>query len=420
MTIPNNVLVNVPTYQEGALALMTNQNAFVGTANTKFKNFQNQTAQLGQTVTFDLPPRGIATNSLVANFQGMIQRQESLTASIPASFSYAFNNEQFVYNVKDYMEKFGKTAISELGAQVESQVANVCVDNTYRFYGDGVTSINSYKQLAKALAYFRNYGSINSDVRGYIPDIIVPDIIDSGLAQFVTKRNEETANSWELGEFSRCKWLDSNLLPIHVSGSVGNGASAAIQTLTVVSTNDPTGANITQITCTCDGSLSGATDAMKKGDLGQFVDGVSGQPNMRYLTFVGHKPSANPVQIRVTADAVASGTTVVINIAPSLCSVPGGNQNISYNIVAGMKIKFLPSHIAGMINAGNSLFLAMPQLPDQSPFVTANKVDPETGISIRMTHGTTFGQNQMGTVFDTYFGYKQVEEDAMRLVIPLA
>lgn len=419
MTLPTNILQNVQTYQESALAFMTNQNCFIGTSNKKFKDFENLTAQLGQTVTFDLPPRGIATNSLTASFQGMTQRVESLTCATPASFSFAFSNEQFLFNVKDYMEKFGRTAITELGSIIEADVANVCVDNTYRFYGDGVTAINSYKQLAKALAYFRNYGSINSDVRGYLSDIIVPDIIDSGLSQFVTKRNDETANSWELGAFSRCDWYQSNLLPIHVSGSVGNGASAAVQTLTVVSTDDATGANITQITCTCDASLSGDAGAMKAGDLGQFVDGVSGQPNMRYLTFVGHKPSANPVQIRVTADAAASGTTVVIKIAPSLCAVASGAQNIEHNIVAGMKIKFLPSHRAGMINAGNSLFLAMPKLPDQSPYYTATKMDSETGVSLRLTQGATFGGNQLGTVYDVIYGKKQVEEDAMRIVMPL-
>lgn len=419
MTIPNNVLVNVPTYQEGALAYMTNQNCFIGTANTRFKNFQDEIAQLGQTVTFDLQPRSIVTNSLIANFQGMTQRVQSLVVDKPASCSFAFNNEQFIYNVKDYMTKFGRSAIDELGATVEGDVANVCVDNTYRFYGDGVTAINSAQQLASALAYFRNYSSIKSDTRCYLPDMAIPAIIASNLTQFVQKRNELEANSWELGEFSRCKFYESNLLPIHVSGDVGNGSTSTVQTLTVVSTNDPTGAAISQITCTCDASLSGDANAIFAGDVGQFVDGVSGQPNMRYLTFVGHKPSANPVQIRITAAAGASGTTVVLTIAPTLSAVPGGAQNIAHNIVAGMKIKIMPSHRAGMINAGNSLFLAMPRLPDQSPFATANKADPETGVSIRMTHGATFGQNTLGTVFDTLYGYTQVEEDAMRILFPV-
>ena len=419
MTIPNNVLVNVPTYQEGALAFMTNQNAFIATANSRFKNFQDEVANLGQTVTFDLPPRGVVTNSLVANFQGMQQRVQTLTVNNEASFSFAFNNEQFVFNVKDYMDKFGKAAIVELGAQVEANVANACVSGTYRFYGDGVTAINSYSQLASALAYFRNYSAIKSDVRGYLSDMTIPGIINSGLSQFVMKRNEETAQSWELGEFSNCKWYQSNLLPLHVSGDVCNGATLAVQTLTVVSTNDPTGAAITQITCTCDGSLSGDVNAVLAGDLGQFQDGVSGKPNLRYLTFVGHLPSANPVQIQVTANAAASGTTVVLSILPTLSCVPGPNQNLLYNIVAGMKITMMPSHRAGMISSGNTLFLAMPRLPDQSPFVTANKADPETGVSIRMTHGATFGQNQLGTVFDTIYGYTQVPENAMRILFPV-
>lgn len=418
MTIPSNVLRNVPTYQEGVTAAMSNANCFIGTANKKFKDFENLIANLGTSVTFDKPPRGVVTNSLVAQWQGMEQRYETLTTDKPASFAFAFNNEQFVYNVKDYMEKFGRTAVQELAAQVESDVANVCVKDTYRFYGDGVTAINSYKQLAKALKYFTNYGAIQSDFRGYIPDINVPDIIDSGLSQFVTKRNEETANSWQLGNFSKCEWYESNLLPIHTSGTVGNGASAAVQTLTVVSTDDPTGANITQITCTCDASLSGDANAIKLDDVGYFVD-TAGVTNVRYLTWIGHKQSANSVQIRATANAAASGTTVVLSIAPSLQATVGANQNISTNIVAGMKIKMMPSHRAGMINSGNTLYLAMPRLPDQSPFTTANKADPDTGVSVRFTHGALLGQNVLGTIVDTFYGYKQVAENAMRILFPL-
>jgi hypothetical protein len=412
-------LQTVQTYQDSGLAYLLNSFAFVSTANKKFKDFQNKEANLGDTVTFDLPPRYTTTNSLVATFQDSQQRVQSLTVDKAVNTAYAFSAQQFIFNVQEYMEKFGKSAVYEIGTKVETDVASTIVDNTYRFYGDGVTAINSYSQLASALAYFRNYGAAKDNVRGYLSDIIVPGIINSGLSQFVMKRNEDSANSWELGRFSNCEWYQSNLLPIHVAGTVGNGATAAIQTLTVVSTNDPTGANITQITCTCDASLSGDADAIKTGDVGQFVDGVAGQPNMRYLTFIGHQPSANPVQIRVTAPAGASGTTVVLNITPGLCSVANQNQNISYNVVAGMKIKIMPSHRAGLITAGDSLFLAMPRLPEEIPFPTANKADEESGVSMRMYYGSLFGQNQRGFVHDAIWGKTLVPEYSMRVLFPL-
>jgi hypothetical protein len=419
MVLPTNVLQTVQTYQASELAYLLNSFAFINTANKKFKDFNNLEANLGDTVTFDLPPRYTTNSSLVATFQPSAQRVQSLTVDKAVNTAYAFSAQQFIFNVQEYMEKFGKSAVVELGSNIEGDVAATIVDNTYRFYGDGVTVINSYSQLADALAYFRNYGAVSSDTKGYLSDIAIPGIVNTGLSQFVIDRNEKSAMSWELGKFSNCDWYTSNLLPIHTAGAIGDGASAAVQTLTVVSVNDVTGANVTQITCTCDASLSGATGVLKAGDVAKFID-VAGKINMRYLTFNGHLPSANAVQMRVTADADASTTTVVISISPGLCWVAGNaNQNINTPIVAGMKIKVMPSHRAGLITSGKALFLAMPRLPEEIPFPTANKVDSESGVSIRTYYGSLFGQNQRGFVHDAIWGKTLVPEYSMRVLFPL-
>jgi len=419
MPLPTNILQTVQTYQASELAYLLNLFAFVSTANKKFKDFENLEANLGDTVTFDLPPRYTTTNSLVATFQESQQRVQPLTVNNAVNTAYAFSAQQFIFNVRDYMEKFGKSAVMEIGSQVEANVALNADTNTYRFYGDGVTPINSYGQLANALAYFRNYGAAKDNVKGYLDDIAVPTIVNSGLNQFVMDRNEEIANSWQLGRFSMCDWYQSNLLPTHVAGDVGNGATSTIQTLTVVSTNDPTGANITQITCTCDASLANDANAIFANDHAVFVDGVAGQPNMRYLTFIGHQVSKNPVQIRITQAAAASGTTVVLNIAPALVATAGANQNINNNIVAGMKIKVMPSARIGLITGGDPLFLAMPRLPEEIPFPTANKTDPDSGVSMRMYYGSLFGQNQRGFVHDIIWGSTLVPEYAMAVLFPL-
>jgi hypothetical protein len=416
MSLPANILQQVITYQESALAYLENSNVFISRANTKFREFQKETANLGTTVSFDLPPRYIANDGLIVSFQSSEQRVDHITADKSKNIGIEFDTSQFVFNVKDYMEKFGKSAIKELGATVEADVANVAVTNTYRFYGDGFTAINSFGQLAKAIAYFNNYGSVKTNLEGILPDIITSDIVNTGLNQFVMDRNEKMAASWKLGAFKNCEWYESNLLPRHVAGGIGNAATVADRQLTVVSTNDPTGANITQITCTTTDTTD--LNAIKLNDLAQFVDGVSGQPNLRYLTFIGHKQSSNPVQVRITADAASTGGTVVINVYPALVSVQGKNQNINNNIVPGMKLQVMPTHRAGLIMSGRPLFLAMPSLPDQTPFPTANKPDDSTGVALRMYYGCLFGQDKRGMVHDVIYGYKLVDEYAMRIVFP--
>lgn len=415
MPTSDNILQQVQTYQKSGLAFMQNLNCAISTANTKFKDFNKLEANLGATVNFDLPPRFVTGNSLVVTFQPAVQRVHSLTCDQSANVSYAFSAQQFIFNVEDYMERFGRGAIVELSTQVESNVLQNFTTHTYRFFGDGVTQINSFQQLASALAMFRNYGSTPGDTKGYLSDLAIPGIVNSGLAQFALDRNNEMAMSWQLGRFSNCEWYQSNLLPVHIAGSEGQANSL----LTVVSVvKDANDAVIQIVFSGTAGALD--PDSVKAYDKFQFQDNVANQPNMRYLTFVGHKASGNPVQFRATANAASTGASqVTVDVYPPLKASSGQSQNINHEIAAGMQVRVLPSRRSGCITSGNPLFLAMPKLPQEVPFPTANEHDPDTGVSNRMYYGSLFGQNQSGMVHDVLWGSTLVDEDAMEIVFPL-
>lgn len=431
MGLPANILQNVQTYQKAELAWLLNSFCFISLANKKFKNFNDLTANLGDTVTFDLPPRYITYNGLVITQQPSVQRVQSLVCSQAFNTSSGYSDQQFIFNAREYMDRFGEAAMKELGTKIEADIARNVISGVrindpqnanfgqlqtnsgpYRFYGDGVTPINSYGQLAQALANFRDFGAANNKTRGFLPMTVVPGIVNTGLNQFAMNRNNETANSWELGRFSECDWYQSNLLPTHISGTVGNTA----EILTLVSTNDPTGANVTQLTFSGAGTDS---QAIKAGDMAQFLDGVSGQPNIRFLTFIGHEICQQPVQFRVTADSASSGGNVTVNVFPPLVWQQNQNQNLSATLQAGMQVKFLPSHKAGMIDSGNQFYLAMPQLPDQSPFTTVNMMDKESGASIRHYFGVQFGQNVRSYVRDSIYGSTLVPDNSLRLIFPI-
>lgn len=153
IAMANNILQQVVTYNESNLALLLNSFCFLSTSNKKFMGFNDsQPKNLGDTVSFDLPPRFTTTNSLVVTFQPAVQRVQRLTVDQQASTAYEFTAQQFIFNVRDYMDKFGKSAVAELGTQVESNVAQLAETNTFRFYGDGVNPINSYLQLCDSRA----------------------------------------------------------------------------------------------------------------------------------------------------------------------------------------------------------------------------------------------------------------------------
>lgn len=414
--MPTNILQQVITYNESNLALLLNSFCFISTSNKKFQRFNDDVPKnLGDTVSFDLPPRFTTSNSLVVTFQAAVQRVQQLTVDMQGSTAYEFTAQQFIFNVRDYMDKFGKSAMAELGTQVEADIAGLCETAPYRFYGDGVTPINTYLQLAQALAFFRNFGAAKDNTKGYLSDLTFPAIVNSGLNQFTENRGNREAMSWEIGEFSNCEWYQSNLLPTHTSGTEGNAGSV----LTVVSTTQDSNGGVISITFSGCSAASDA-DSVKQYDSFQFSDGVAGKTNLRFLTFIGHKISQCPVQFQATADAASTGgSQVTVTITPPLQAAAGQSQNINTAIVAGMQCTVLPSHRCGLIMAGNPLFMAMPRLPEEVPYPTSVAMDPDSGASIRMYFGSLFGQNQRGVVHDCVWAKTLVPEYSLKIALPL-
>ena len=269
----SNTLQTVQTYQRASLALLQNLCCFVSTANTKFKNFDKIDTNLGSSVTFDLPPRATTTNGLVASFQSAVQRAQTLTCDQAANSSFTVTAQQRIFNLDkgedEYIEVFGKSFMTELANRIEGNIALNAVSavpvnsidssgqsvptgalqtasGPYRYFGDGSTQLTSYNQLSQMVMLFKNYGSVQHGIKVYLPDTVIPSIVGSGLNQFAPERNDKIANSWEVGKFGTppVEYYQSNLLPIHVAGNVGNNAS----TLTLVSVDDVTGANVTALT----------------------------------------------------------------------------------------------------------------------------------------------------------------------------
>lgn len=443
MAVPNNTLQQVQTYQKAELAFLLNSYCGISLANKKFKNFNEEVANLGDTITFDRGPRYITYNGLVITQQQSAQLVQSLTASQSANVSAAYSDQQFIFNVREYMDRFGESAMLELGTKIEAdllknfnssvfvndpqnpafgtQTASQINSGPYRFYGDGVTQINSFGQLAQMVANFKDYGAAKNKMVGILPVTAIPAIVSTGLQQFAMNRNNTMANSWELGDFAGVKWYVSNLLPTQTAGFVGQ-AAAPNNVITVVSTNDPTGVNVTQITFTEPTSTSAAAP-LNPGDLVQFNDGVANRPNMRFLTYIGHLPSRQPVQFRViSSTASVSGTftaTIQTTNGVGLVSAQNMNQNLNNVIQAGMQATVLPSHQAGCLMSGDQLYLAMPKLPDQEPFPTVNQMDSNSGASIRHYWGVQFGQNVRSYVRDSIWGSTLVSENSLRIIFPL-
>jgi hypothetical protein len=422
MTVPSNVLVAVETLAKAELGFLQNHCALFDKANKKFENFQNLTANLGTSVKIQLPTKGRATESLVASFQAANVAYDTLTINKQASYANAFTTNDYLLTVEpsEYLRVFGKKAAIELGSKVEANLASKVESSTYRFYGDGRTEINSHTQLSTMLAYHRDLGSAGDSLEAFLPITKVPAIQGTMLAQFVLDRNNTQAKQWELGAFNNCMFNQVNTLVAHYAGVVGQTSHSASpnNVLTVISTNDPTGAAITQITCS--GGPTSNANAIAAYDLCEFNDGVSGYSNVRFLTFSGGLVSDSPVQFAATAQAASDGSGhITISIHPTLCSVAGPNQNISSNIVAGMQFTVMDSHRCGLLMEPDALMVAMPRLPDYPPYPSVTVTDTSSGASLRHYWGCGFGNDTRGYVHDCIYGGLLISDRATRILFPL-
>ena len=431
MAFATNILQTVTTYNKSGIAALLNLNVWVGIGNKKFYKFNEIVANLGTSVTGDKPPRFSTQNTIaVANYLPLQQRTFTLTVNQVSSIPYAGTDFERIFHIDkpnagpddigNYMKVFGNAAMIRIGQDVDAYMSGVVESSTFRFFGDGVTPINTVGQLANAYAQFVEFGAVPSMCRGILPNIITPSIINTALNQFVPIRNEDEAKSWEIGNWNNVDWLRTNVMKTHTSGTVAQTG----QTLTLVSVS-PDG-----LTLTFSGATASDANAVKAFDVFQFQFGVVGQPDVYFTSFAKQDlPVSHPVQFAALTDAGADGTgTVVITVnsyallGPVAAATANDlqDQSLSVDLAAGMQVKGVPSHICGLMYSGDALYLAMPQLPSTDPYKGSNVMDPETGVGMRLYYGYLPGQGEQAWITQTIYGATLIPEYSMRICIPIS
>ena len=157
----DNALQNVATYQKSELAFLLNSNVGIFKANKKFKDFNTKIGNLGDTITWDLAPRAIASPGLpISSFTKSEQRVMTMTCTQSATVDAGYDSQQFIFNAEEYMERFGKGRVDELGAYIERDVlknfvAGVTVNDPSRA-DFGRTCPRRYRPADTSRTYLRS------------------------------------------------------------------------------------------------------------------------------------------------------------------------------------------------------------------------------------------------------------------------
>lgn len=422
-SVPNNIFEEVQQIANMSVLAITSASPVLEHANYKPGEIISGPGNRSASARYFKQGRSSVTNSLTSNFEGIIDRFDDIAINQPASASLALTDSEVLYETKgpvtvDEAAKNGfngylKPKLREMGQNINNRVIDVFRTKTWRFYGSPTSPINTYNQLVKGVNRLRLYGTTGEMSKAFLPMSVIPDIIQNGAGDFAVNRNNKDLEGWELSTSYRTNWYECDFMPQQDAGNVGKNGT----TLTVVSVTTDSNGGVTSITFS--GASASDNDAIKAGDKFQFLDNVSGHPNLRMTQFVGHGTIMHPVQNCVVSNAASDGAGIVaVTLVEPLQGSAGQLQNINHPIVAGMQVKFLGDHTVGLVMQGNPLLVAMADLPSKNPFSSASVRDPDTGVSLRLTYGSAAFTDETGWAYNALFGMSLDGDNALAYIFP--
>lgn len=426
---PSNVLQSVQTFNESDLSLMHAMLVSGEVFNTQYLEFNKLPKNLGATAKFQKPlkVKSVSSLNVINDFQAINQDYVTLTVDQQEAVPLAMTAEDIVlYDLERYVDHMGMPIVTQLATVVDRNCMAIGEEKPFLVYQGNLdyaatvmtpSNIVDIKELPKIEAQFENFGMTSDKIKCVLPNMTVPNLINTGLNQFVTSRNDDLAQSWMLGSYSHTEYFRSNQLKTHVSGLGGQGGYTF--TVTTVSPDGKT------ITFTSSGPAT-ETGTFKKYDTLIFdpTGASTGGTPLRYFGSAYSAPSANWVAVNVQADADTIGGSVTVTVSPALvgptiAAATGVRQNINLDIDAPFTARALNSHVCAYQVANNAAWLAMPPLPNTMPYPSSSKVDDVSKLSMRMYYGFIPFENEYGYSWDVIWGRNCDEERISKIALPI-
>ena len=434
-----NALIAVEAIANSGLQVLQRHDPFLMLSNKKFQNFSTTVAGVeGTTVRYQLPPKiNVASNQGLGNvsFDAFSQRVQAIVCDQTEVAAYAFSSEDLALfsratnraaaiELADRMTGFGiaDSAFSSIAQKMSFNLAKKYTESSYRFYGDGLTAINSQLQIAEAVNSMKDFGvGGGGEFKCVLPLTDSAPIVNSMLSQFVTRRNDDRAYDWELGKFNNTNFYNSAMIPIHYSGDTGTGGHiGTIQSVT--SQVDPfTDEEFSVVEILWATAPQNDANAVRPGDLFQVLD-EPGIANARFLNTAGHTETNQPVQFASRGGhSTAAGVTTITtkNLLLHDATNVSPFRNVNRDLV-GLTVKGLPNHRRGLIWNNDALYMAMPKLGDLGPGAqTAVATDSMSGASIRCAYGTILAEQQVGYILSSLYGIGAARDYLTAVIFPV-
>lgn len=439
--MPTNSKFDVVGYADkDAVPMLENKLGTVLTLDRKYQGWERAEyfGTRGQSFTTKLPTRlnaddGITFDQTDPADGSFSERILAVTADQLKNSRYAYTNvEEAVYDVDGLLNTNPQSAVNEIANAMDRFAATSVSLRGYRAFGDFAVQsgqMQTVGEVTDAVATFQSFGCGS---RGYylIPFRAAAKITQSGLQQFVMKRNEDIAVKGEIGELNGVPdttFLSTNLLPIHISGTAANnvanlGTGFTIDSVVVTPpsnliTGNQAGITTINLTGMTDGETILVDDIIDIGFLN-----VSNP--LIYLTFTGYNESEQSIQGRVIVGGTVVANALQIQIEPALifdATEINVNRNLNRAIIPGTDtLRVARSHRAAGLYIGEYGKFVNPQLPEKDTYKSASIKSKDTQLSMRVYHGDTrLGADAKYMVHDVLYGFGGAAEGFGRILYPI-
>lgn len=411
----SNVLLTNDIICRQALRLLKNNLVYGRIAS---KRYQEEFADVGQTVNVQLAARTKSTSGRVIGIQPMVKRTVPLTIDRQQNVGLTFTMKDRTLSIGTFTEQFLRSAVVQLANVIDADIALKTLNAGFYQSGTAGTAIG-YESILDAMAQAELTGMPRDGLVSVVLDPRDRAAIAKALAgKFNEKMVSQAIRKGFIGEVDDVMTYSSANAQNHTVGLWDTGSTGV-----VAAGGGQSGASITT------SGWANSTAILKKGDVITFANVYSVNPQTYISTGL-------LMQFTVTADVSSDGSGLAtIPISPSIndgTQTTVDAEGASVSIGAYQNVNALPTGGAAILVAGtesliyrvaplfhrDALALAIPPLrKPETATVAETMTDEETGISISLTGGYDVTNHAEIYRLDVIWGFAAVQPELIHRII---
>lgn len=397
----SNSLLNISMITREALMELKGQLSFTAGVNRQYDDqFKKDGAKIGSVINIRKPVRHVVNSGKTLSLKDVTDQSVALTLDSQKHVDFQFSSKELALSIDDFKERYLKTAITALAAQIDYDgcMQYVNIPSSVGTPGTAPTSMLTALQAGQKL----NENGAPVDGSRYLcvsPSTEVA-FLSSGLTLFNDQK--ELSRQYKKGRMGIAAGFDWGMDQSIASHSTGAVAGTPLVD-TTISTEGVSTLHLDGI----DGTIS---DCYKAGDVIEIAGVYAVHPQTKQST-------GKLKQFVVTADTdSSSGEIAELPISPAIY-LTGPYQNVSAYPVDGAAVTLFgaATTYASKVSPANLAYhrdafvLGMADLPLPGGVdMAARASDPESGLSVRIVRQYDINNDEFPCRIDVLYGWKTV------------